>query len=355
MYVHWDSYRITRKFGTEIGVPPSSTLQSGDTGRFWNWNFSGGFRQFSALEFVSMLSGPEIFISLHIRSMWETICDALAGFWLNSKFLSKFSRKPLSGISYQKAPPMENFRFEMTKVNSEIPPQWKTSDLRWPKLTPKYPPNGKLQIWDDQSLLQNTPPHPMENFRFGMTKVYSKIPPPMENFRFEMTKVYSKIPPSGISDQKAPPPWKTSDLRWPKFTPKYPPFLEFQTRKPSPQNEKLQIWDDQSLLWNTPPWKTSDLRWQKFTSEYPPVENFRFGMTKVYSEIPPPPMENFRFEMTKVYSEIPPPPPHPQAWNPGDRMWRLTCIPRGYHSFIAIGTVAQLCKDCVIRWIYLRM
>ena len=76
----------------------------------------------------------------------------------------------------------------------------------------------------------------------------------MENFRFEMTKVYSEIPPQ----------WKTSDLRWPKFT-----------------------------LINPPQWKTSDLRWPKFTPKYPP----------------PPEMENFRFEMTKVYSEIPPTPP----------------------------------------------
>ena len=99
---------------------------------------------------------------------------------------------------------MENFRFGMTKVYSEIPPHY-----------------GKLQIWDDQSLLRNTPPI-MENFRFGMTKVYSEIPPPiMENFRFGMTKVYSEIPP---------------------------------------HYGKLQIWDDQSLLRNTPPlWKTSDL------------------------------------------------------------------------------------------------
>ena len=72
--------------------------------------------------------------SLHIRSMWETICDAQAGFWLNSKFLSKFSRKPLSGISDQKAPP---FR--------------KSSDLRWPKFTPEYPPpiseNAGYRMW----------------------------------------------------------------------------------------------------------------------------------------------------------------------------------------------------------------
>ena len=144
-------------------------------------------------------------VSLHIRSMWETICDAQAGFCThssNGKFLSKFSEKPLSGISDQNPSPI---------------PFWKTSDLRWPKFTLKYPPPI------------------LENFRFEMTKVYSKIPPPpliLENFRFEMTKVYSEIPP--------------------------PPF------------RKLQIWDDQTLLWNTPPpfQKTSDLRWPKFTPEY---------------------------------------------------------------------------------------
>ena len=56
----------------------------------------------------------------------------------------------------------ENFRFGMTKVYSGIPPQFKkTLDLGWPKFTPEYPPNlRKLQIWDDQSLLQNTPPPP---------------------------------------------------------------------------------------------------------------------------------------------------------------------------------------------------
>ena len=121
-----------------------------------------------------------LLISLHIRSMWETICDAQAGFWLNSKFLSKFSRKPLSEISDQKAPPPH-------------------SDLRLPKFTLQYPPIS-------------------ENFRFEITKVYSGIPPPpiSENFRFEMTKVYSRIPP---------PFRKTSDLGWLKFTLEYPPYF----------------------------------------------------------------------------------------------------------------------------------
>ena len=69
-------------------------------------------------------------------------------------------------------------------------------------------------------------PPKMKNFRFEMTKGNSGIPPPkMKNFRFGMTKVYSGILP----------------------------------------NEKLQIWDDQSLLRNIPP----------------KMKNFRFEMTKI--------------------------------------------------------------------------
>ena len=149
-------------------------------------------------------------------------CDAQAGFWLNSKFWSKFSRIPLSGIEDQNTPPYF----------------------------------GKLQIWVDQSLLQNIPPI-SENFRFGMTKVYSEIPPPIsENFRFGMTKVYSGIPPTSPPHFRKLQIWDDQSLLW---------------NTPPPHFRKLQIWDDQSLLWNTPPVS----------------EDFRFGMTKVYSGIPP--------------------------------------------------------------------
>ena len=187
----------------------------------------------------------EILISLHTRSMWETIYDAEAGFWLNSKFLSKFSRKPLSGISDQKAPP---------------------------------PHFGKLQIWDDQSLLRNTPP----------------------TF------------------------WKTSDLRWPKFTPEYPTSPPFQ------KTSHLR-WPKFTLEYPSPFRKTSDLRWPKFTLEYPPP----FGKLQIWDDQSLlrntlPISENFRFEMTKVYSGIPLP---PFSENAGDRMWRLICNPQGYHSF----------------------
>ena len=253
----------------------------------------------------------DILISLHIRSMWETICDAQAGFWLNSKFLSKFSRKPLSGISDQKAP---------------LPP-----------------PNEKLQIWDDQSLLWNTPPKTPKwktwDLRWPKFTLEYPTPPPqnpkMKNFRFEMTKVYSRIPHPPKPQNEKLQIWDDKSVLW-------------NTPPPKPQNEKLQIWDDKSLLWNTPTkpwneklqiwddqsllrntppktpkWKTSDLRWPKFTPEYPPkwktsdlrssknpkMKNFRFEMTKVYSGIPPSKFKTSDLRWPKFTLEYPP--PHP--------------------------------------------
>ena len=67
----------------------------------------------------------------------------------------------------------------MTKVYSKIAPHLRKLQI-WDdqSLLRNTPPHlRKLQIWDDQSLLQNTPHPNSENFRFGMTKVYSKIPP----------------------------------------------------------------------------------------------------------------------------------------------------------------------------------
>ena len=128
----------------------------------------------------------------------------------NSKFLSKFSRKPLSGISDQRAPPpckTDNFemRFEMTKVYSKIltPPQMKNFRFEITKVNSKIPPpplpNEKLQIWDDQNLLRNTPSPQNEKLQiWGDQSLLQNTPlPQWKNFRFEMTKVYSKIlPPS---------------------------------------------------------------------------------------------------------------------------------------------------------------
>ena len=115
-------------------------------------------------------------ISLHIRSMWETTVmhKQVSGRTVN--FGPNFPDQSL----LRNTPPIsENFRFGMTKVYSEIPPHF-----------------GKLQIWDDQSLLRNTPPPFGKTSDLGWPKFTPKYPPP---FR------------------------KTSDLGWPKLTPKYPP------------------------------------------------------------------------------------------------------------------------------------
>ena len=89
-----------------------------------------------------------------------------------------------------------------------------------------------------------------------------------------MTKVCSEIPP--------PPLWKLQI--WDDQS--------LLRNTPPPHYGKLQIWDDQSLLRNTPPPHYGKLQiWddQSLLPEYPPImENFRFRMTKVYSEIPPP-------------------------------------------------------------------
>ena len=74
-------------------------------------------------------------VSLHIRSVWETICDAWAGFFTHSKFVSKFSREPLSGISDQRAP-------------SPSPPPRKL----------KFRQSWHFEFW----LLQSTPPPPLK-------------------------------------------------------------------------------------------------------------------------------------------------------------------------------------------------
>ena len=135
-----------------------------------------------------------VLISLHIRSMWETICDAWAC-WSGWNFGPNSTEYPYSEI--QNTPPKWNMPESPSSRVSEYPP----------------PPESKSRSF-------RIPPPIPENFRFGMTKVYSGIPPPFQ---------------------------KTSDLGWPKFTPEYPP---------------------------------------------PILENFRFGMTKVYSGIPTPPNEN---------------------------------------------------------------
>ena len=100
--------------------------------------------------------------SVHIHSMWETICDAKVVFWLKSKFCPNCPVWPQTGISDQFTPPlpppkMKNFPLEINNVYSGLPPQ-----------------TEKLLIWDHQSLLVFTPQ--LKKLRLEMTKVYCSLP-----------------------------------------------------------------------------------------------------------------------------------------------------------------------------------
>ena len=98
--------------------------------------------------------------------MWETTVmhKQVSGWTVN--FSPNFPESPFLELKTRSPPPPPP-PFRVTsdlgwpKFTLEYPPPpfWKTSDLGWPKFTLEYPPYfGKLQIWDDQSLLQNTPP-----------------------------------------------------------------------------------------------------------------------------------------------------------------------------------------------------
>ena len=107
-------------------------------------------------------------------------------------------RWPNFTLEYPPPPFWKTSDLGWPKFSPEYPPQFqKTSDLRWPKFTPEYPPPRKLQIWDDQSLLWNSPPPISEKNQI----------------------------------------WDHQSL----------------LRNTPPHFRKLQIWDDQSLLQNSPP------------------------------------------------------------------------------------------------------
>ena len=107
-----------------------------------------------------------VFVSLHIRSMWETICDAQAGFCTHSKFLTKFSRTPCSGIWFQNTPPPWKVKFR------QILALW-VVDFRIP------PPPAPLQIenlgrsWHFEYLTSEYPlPHCWWVFPYVETYIY---------------------------------------------------------------------------------------------------------------------------------------------------------------------------------------
>ena len=173
--------------------------------------------------------------SLHIHSMWETICDALAS-WSGWEFGSKIPEYPILGFGSQNTPPPEKFKLRLF-----------TFDL------PRIPPQ-KIQtlVFFAESKFhvpQNTPPPKIQNFSFLCWIQIScspEYPPKIQNFSFLCWIQISCSP-------EYPPPkiQNFSFLCWIQIScsPEYPPkfktlvfFAESKFHVPQntpPQNSKL--------------------------------------------------------------------------------------------------------------------
>ena len=135
-------------------------------------------------------------ISLHIRSMWETICDAWAC-WSGWKFGPNSTEYPYSEIQFQNTPPgnencQRSWHFDFS-VSEYPPPKMKiVRDLG--TLTFQFqntPPPPKIEIWADLGTLtfqfQNTPPP--ENWNLGRswhlkTFQFQNTTPPQKKLKF---------------------------------------------------------------------------------------------------------------------------------------------------------------------------
>ena len=143
----------------------------------------------------------EYFISLHIRSTWETICDAWAcwsgwNFGPNSDRIPpilkfritpspknencqrvqirefqntpqwKLSESPNPRVSEYPTPKWKLSESPNLRVSEYPPPQWKLSESPNPRVS-EYPPNEncqRVQIWEIQNTLP--PKKNWKNFRF---------------------------------------------------------------------------------------------------------------------------------------------------------------------------------------------
>ena len=121
-------------------------------------------------------------ISLHIRSMWETICDAWAC-WSGWNFGPNSSEYPYSVV--QNTPPKMKIVRE-SKSEYRIPPQWKLSES--PSLSTEYPPLHE-NCQRVQVRVQNTPPN--ENCQRVQVRVQNTPqPPPHWNLFSVLTPQY---------------------------------------------------------------------------------------------------------------------------------------------------------------------
>ena len=112
-----------------------------------NWTERG-----AAIDLSKISDWPDVdLISLHIRSMWETICDAKASRKCEGKFVIKILRTHYSGIRFRTPPPLpENWNLDRT---------WHFGF--WYSRTQPPPPPKKIKIWADLGTLGfDFPGHP---------------------------------------------------------------------------------------------------------------------------------------------------------------------------------------------------
>ena len=198
------------------------------------------------------------FFSLHIRSMWETICDAWAC-WSGWNF----------GPNSSRIPPILKYSFRIPPLKMKIVRESKSESFR----TPPNENCQRVQIWQ----FQNTPPK-MKIVRESKSESF-RIPPQKMKIVRESKSESFRIPPSKmkiVTESKSesfitPPKWKLSESPNPRvseYPPKwklsespnlrvseYPPKMKIvreskseSFRIPPPKSEKLQVFKLQNSL-----------------------------------------------------------------------------------------------------------
>ena len=156
-------------------------------------------------------------ISLHIRSMWETICDAWAC-WSGWNFGPNSTVYPYSVEYPLPLPPNENCQRVQVRVQN-TPPKWKLSESTSPST--EYPQKMKIvrvQVW-----VQNTPP-PWKLSESPNPRV-SEYPPSPKNENCQRVQVVStEYPPkmkivreSKSESFRIPPQWKLQRVQIREF------------------------------------------------------------------------------------------------------------------------------------------
>ena len=192
---------------------------------------------------IYIFEGRKIhFISLHIRSMWETIYDAWAC-WSGWNFGSNPTEYPYSVVNWYRIPPTPRWKLSESPNPSvpEYPPQNENCQSPNPSV-PEYPPHENCQRVNIQ-VSQNTPPKwklsespnpsvpehpPNENCQSPNPSV-PEYPPKMKIVRESKSefRVSQNTPPNencqspNLSVPESPPKWKLSESK--SECPRIPP------------------------------------------------------------------------------------------------------------------------------------